>query len=438
MDAHFPGDVAHFPLMKAVADDSGMTGAKGGAMHTSHQKKPLLVRLQLRLAQARFVTFSALIHTVLIVMGGSVVLFKQMSDPPDFTAGGESLVAAAPEAPAPVEPQLPTTPADAVAQTPPDLRAPPIEAIVSAGKAPAPFTVNAGTARSSALSASAAESLRGAADKIGRTLGSGKMGATNPFGAPTQTADGFTGTFYDLKQTRSGKPTDVTPAEYQKIFRKFVRENWRESVLTDYFRGPQKLHTPQIFIPNMPADEGPKAFGLADKVKPSRWLVHYKARVSPPTDGTYHFVGGGDDVMIVRFNGKVVLDRCWHQQDEEWKASRNYDYGYTGIPNGFARGDAMRLKAGQFYDMEVLIGEQPGGLVFFSLLLEEEGVEYTRDAKGNPILPVFRLAAGPLPEPQPGQTFPPYDPVGPIWKAAPMKTGGGSAFDGLFPAKQGL
>ncbi len=391
----------------------------------------------MRLAQARFLTFSALIHTVLIVMGGSVVLFKQMSDPDDFTTGGP-LVADAPEAPVPDDPQVPVTPTDTVSPTAPTLTTPPIAAIVSASQAPAAFTLNTATGKSVAPGAGPAEPLRGLGT-IPKTPGSGKMGGTATFfGDRTQTANGFTGTFYDLKQTRSGKPTEVTPAEYQKIFRKFVRENWRESVLTDYFRGTQKLHTPQIFIPNMRADEGPKAFGLADKVKPSRWLAHYKARVSPPADGTYHFVGGGDDVMIVRFNGKVVLDRCWHQQDEEWKATRNYDYGYTGIPNGFARGDAMRLKAGQFYDMEVLIGEQPGGLVFFSLLLEEEGVEYRRDAKGNPILPVFRLAGGPLPEPQTGQTFPPYDPVGPIWKAAPMKTGGGSAFDGLFPSKERL
>ena len=278
--------------------------------------------------------------------------------------------------------------------------------------------------------------MREARRKAGKALAGGRPGGTAKFFGDTEpTASGFVGTFYDLKQTRSGKPTNVSPDEYHTIFRKFVREHWRESVLADYFHAPQKLCTPQIFIPNMSADEGPKAFDLADKVKPGRWLVHYKARVAPPADGTFHFVGGGDDVLVVRFNGKVVLDRCWYQQDEEWKTARNYDYGYTGIPNGFARGDALRLKAGQFYDMEVLIGEQPGGLVFFSLLLEEEGVEYRRDAKGNPILPVFRLAGGPLPEARDGQTFPPFEPVGPVWKAAPMKTGGASGPEEFFTAK---
>ena len=402
-------------------------------MQTSKHKKPLLVRLQFRLAEARFFTFSALIHTVLIVIGGGVVLFQQPSRPPDFTATTGGLVT---ENIAPERPVYQVTPPDApmpVENPMPPANPSALAAIVTTGPAPTAFNV---TKLAPSTTVDVGQGMSAALKKAGTALSSSRPGGTAKFfGDREQTANGFTGTFYDLKQTRSGKPTNVSPDEYHTIFRKFVRENWRESVLADYFRAPQKLYTPQIFIPNMSADEGPKAFDLADKVKPSRWLVHYKARVSPPADGTYHFVGGGDDVLIVRFGGKVVLDRCWYQQDQEWKAARNYDYGYTGIPNGFARGDAMRLKAGQFYDMEVLIGEQPGGLVFFSLLLEEEGVEYRRDGKGNPILPVFRLASGPLPELEKGQTLPPFDPVGPVWRAAPMKAGGASALDEFFTAK---
>jgi hypothetical protein len=135
-------------------------------------------------------------------------------------------------------------------------------------------------------------------------------------------------------------------------------------------------------------------------------------------------------VLVVRFNGKVVLDRCWFQSDEEWKAERNYNYGYTSIPNGFARGDAIKVRAGELYEIEVLIGEQPGGQVFFSLLMEQEGVEYKKDSRGNPILPIFRVADVPVPEPAKGQTFPPYEPNGPVWRAA--NAPGVSAFDDFF------
>jgi hypothetical protein len=110
----------------------------------------------------------------------------------------------------------------------------------------------------------------------------------------------------------------VCPDDYHRIFREFVSEGWRESILNKYFRSPNRLYATQILIPNMAADEGPKAFDMQNEVQPSRWLVHYQGRVSPTADGTYRFVEAGGDVMVVRFNGKVVLDRCWNQSDAEW------------------------------------------------------------------------------------------------------------------------
>lgn len=66
----------------------------------------------------------------------------------------------------------------------------------------------------------------------------------------------------------------------------------------------------------------------------------------------------------------------------------------------------------------MLIGERRGGKVLFCLMLEDEGVEYQKDSKGNPILPIFRLTGEPLPALENGQTLPPYEPLGPICKSA--------------------
>jgi hypothetical protein len=74
-------------------------------MEDSSQKPSLAKRIQEKLAASRFFTFSALLHVVLVVMGGSVVLFKQYVEPPDFVAEGGGLmtndvaVAPPPEAP---------------------------------------------------------------------------------------------------------------------------------------------------------------------------------------------------------------------------------------------------------------------------------------------------------------------------------------------------
>ena len=78
-------------------------------------------------------------------------------------------------------------------------------------------------------------------------------------------------------------------------------------MLNRYYRFSKPLYTTQIFIPDMNANEGPKAFGAEKLVKPSRWVIHYKGQVSAPEPGTYRFWGIADDVMAAAVNGKTVL-----------------------------------------------------------------------------------------------------------------------------------
>ncbi len=68
--------------------------------------------MQAKLAASRFFTFSLLLHVVLVLMGGTVVLFQQMTEPPDFVSEGGDLLASdsTPQAP-------PDQPADLSQQT---------------------------------------------------------------------------------------------------------------------------------------------------------------------------------------------------------------------------------------------------------------------------------------------------------------------------------
>jgi hypothetical protein len=129
---------------------------------------------------------------------------------------------------------------------------------------------------------------------------------------------------------------------------------------------------------------------------------------------------------MVRLNGTVVFARNWDNPhfgvvDTNWRPKGEYDYGFSNIPNGFAKGNAMQLEAGKPYPIEILIGEQPGGSAFFCLLVEKQGVEYRKDGKGNPILPIFRLAEqkGSLPQGE----YPPHEDKGPIWKGVARPSG---------------
>ena len=98
--------------------------------------KSLLQKLQERAAASRFFTVSLLLHMGIIIIGGSVVLFKQMAEPEDFTAG-RGLVGDAAPAAAPPEQQP-----DVQQLTPqaPSLNTPSLTAITSMAAAPT-FTV---------------------------------------------------------------------------------------------------------------------------------------------------------------------------------------------------------------------------------------------------------------------------------------------------------
>ncbi len=118
----------------------------------------------------------------------------------------------------------------------------------------------------------------------------------------------------------------------------------------------------------------------------------------------------------MRFNGQVVLDGSWNLHGVSSIAAK-YDYGFSKIPNQFVKGPAVSVKVGNFYDMEVLIGEQPGGEFFADLLVEKDGATYQKESHGSPILPIFRVADAKLPALRGGEKIPPYDPKGPIWRA---------------------
>lgn len=225
---------------------------------------------------------------------------------------------------------------------------------------------------------------------------------------------GIVGTFYDFKQTKDGKPSAAMgdplnggaksngPAieAYRKEVREFlVLRRWGVSSLADKYRAPDTLWAAQIFIPVMPADVGPKAYGVEKIVKPSRWIAHYKGAVKMPQTARFRFVGMGDDFLCVRWGGRVVLDSGYEQpitggnnvypdfgkqKYEETKPSK------LGKP--LRCGPWLNATAGQNVPIEIVIGETPGGLFNAYLFFE------VADAAGKGTgLKLVRFADTPLP-----------------------------------------
>ena len=246
-----------------------------------------------------------------------------------------------------------------------------------------------------------------------------------------QAGGSFSVRLYDLKQFPSHKPNpdlgklNATGLIRQEV-QKFIKNGWSSAYLSKFLRAPITLFPGQIFVPEIFSEEAPKAFGADQyiKVKPDAcWVALYKGRVSPPVSGKFRFVGVGDDILIVRLDGRIVLD-AGGQIMTNFKTDRPsnaYDYWSNkwNIDNrgGFVVGNGMDLKAGQFYDIQVVFSDQ-GGFCAGMILFEQEGVNYDKDSKGNPILPIFRVVNTPPVTDRP-DGIPVYLKDGPIWRALP-------------------
>jgi hypothetical protein len=194
------------------------------------------------------------------------------------------------------------------------------------------------------------------------------------------------GIFYDFKQTQKRQPSGVGPRDYTGVVQEFISRGWDESVLNKYFRGGRALYATQIFIPLMSAALMPKAYNVDSVVQPAAWMAHYKGQVSPPQDGVYRFVGYADDVIAAAVNGKTVLLSSRYNQNY-WKSSQGPG---PGLGNGrLCYGDWIPLKKDQIIDLDVLVGEHPGGEFCAFLLYERQGV---------PGLSVFQLGHAAVPD----------------------------------------
>ena len=260
----------------------------------------------------------------------------------------------------------------------------------------------------------------GPAGGMGGGGGGGGGGGMTMFGFRDGRGGGMAGTFYDLKKTHDGKPSGMDVGRYSGVVAEFTK-HWDPKVFAGYFQGPKPLYMAQLYIPVMDADEGPKAFDLAKKVQPKMWVVHYKGEVAAPEAGKFRFVGKSDDLIIVRFAGRLVLD--WSQPDaghlSEWHPHEKA-YPYPGTNNfGCMPGDWLEVEAGKTYPLEILIGERPGGLFSAYLMMEKEGAHY-ESHEGLPKFPLFRVAD--VTAPAHKKDTPTFATGGPVWKATVKRT----------------
>ena len=100
----------------------------------AEQEQPLtfIQKFQQKLAESRYFMLSCVIHTVIVIIAGSVVLYKAIVEPPDFVAeGGDGLISATDDLTPPPETPADAVPTEQVAPQAPNINSPNIDVITT-------------------------------------------------------------------------------------------------------------------------------------------------------------------------------------------------------------------------------------------------------------------------------------------------------------------
>jgi len=220
------------------------------------------------------------------------------------------------------------------------------------------------------------------------------------FGSGQSIGNDFVGTFYDFKRDYKGRDIPHSIDKYLQVLKEFIKSGWKITKLSRYYHSPNKLYATTFTIPPILSLAAPEAFGEPDTIG-YLWMAHYKGQLVHQEDITFRFWGMGDDIMVVRVDGEVVLNASWpdwYGQDmavattPQWRSRSPDTRKYFMGNNRSVVGDWITLKAGVSQDMEIIFGEVPGGGFCTMLAVEVEGVEYERGPQSNPILPIFKTS----------------------------------------------
>lgn len=198
------------------------------------------------------------------------------------------------------------------------------------------------------------------------------------------------GTLYDLKRDAAGNARSWS---YYEDLRDLLADGFGAST-SKVFALPRNLYLSHLLVPKQSAANGPRAFGVDDLMEPRGWVARYVGEINPDHSGTFRLAGHFDDVLIVRIDGRTVLDAGWAYNGRKspvtgWEPKERVGAhdSFSGQPLTY--GDWVKLESGVPHRLEILCGENPGGLVGGVLLVEEKGAQYAHDPAGRPILPLF-------------------------------------------------
>lgn len=213
-----------------------------------------------------------------------------------------------------------------------------------------------------------------------------------------QNLDGcLIGTIIDFKKDGEGKARPDWLKTYNNDARSLIENNFSQGSLFKFHVPRKNVALTHLWIPPQPAGNGPKAFGVADTVKPSGFVVYYTGSLACYRKGKWRFWGYFDDFLFIRVNGRIVFDSngCDGKASprSDWKSSAPNEIGKAWCPQKgwgkMAPSDWFELQPNKPVKLEVMIGEHPGGIVGGLILIEEYGKTYPKNTDGTIAYPIF-------------------------------------------------
>jgi len=229
--------------------------------------------------------------------------------------------------------------------------------------------------------------------------------ASDAGGFGSISGSGLVGHLYDFKQDRK-RNANIDYLKGKKVIRftdnliEIHKKNFSERSLQPFFKAPQKLTLTHLAISNRSASDGPLYFNADKDVDPKSWIAHYSGKLVAPETGRYRFAGFADDYLSLFFDDKPVLFASWPNIQKlikgSWEGSHDSEKWASpiGLRKNLIYSDWISLRAGQIIDVDLGIGEYPGGMLGFLLLVEKKGTKYKKDpVTKRPILPLFSTAS---------------------------------------------
>jgi hypothetical protein len=104
-----------------------------GKQPAPEESRTFLQKLQFNLAESRYFMLSLVIHSIIVILAGTIVFYKAVLEPPDFVAeGGDGLISSTDDLAPPPETPADSVPTEKVVVQTPNITAPTIDVITTA------------------------------------------------------------------------------------------------------------------------------------------------------------------------------------------------------------------------------------------------------------------------------------------------------------------